>query len=116
MLAAIGCVDVFEEDGVVAEEGGVVGVGFEGALKVVLGLVVVGADVGEEEGVDAEEGGVVAVSCERLGQELLNEIRSFSAIVTIELSGKNNGLLRGVRIAPTVPKRIWSPSSPPHPQ
>ena len=45
--------NVFEEDGVVAEVVGVVGVGFDGLFVEFLGAVVVVANVFEEDGVVA---------------------------------------------------------------
>ena len=53
-----------EEDGVVAEVGGVVGVGFDGLFVEFLGAVVVVANVCEEDGVETEEVGIGGI-CRR---------------------------------------------------
>ena len=57
--------NVCEEDGVVAEVGGVVGVDGEGLFVEFLGLVVVVANVFEEESVETEGVGIGGI-CRRV--------------------------------------------------
>ena len=64
--------DVCEEESVVAEDGGVVGVGFEGSLEEFLGAIIILANVCEEESVVAEDAGVVGVDGEGLCVEFLS--------------------------------------------
>ena len=63
--------NVCEEDGVVAEDCGVVGVGFEGLFVEFLGAVIILANVCEEVGIDGEDDGVVGVGFDGLFVDFL---------------------------------------------